>query len=188
MGLSNITVSHQVEGEYTLVELLDLLGSSSKVKSTLKDLEAATKLATKAKQDLEKAEAQRDIDNTRAIEDSKARSVSLQAVADKATEAQRKLVNARSVKANNLKIHEQELDERQNVLMEFEAAAKVMKAELEKGLEDLAADRGVFDKTVAKAEKEIKKDMKAAEKYRQEALQIRREADDKVEAMQRVLS
>ena len=38
------------------------------------------------------------------------------------------------------------------------------------------------------AQKEIKKDLKAAEKYRQDALKIRRESDDKVAAMKKLVA
>lgn len=189
MGISSkFNVHAEVEGDYTLAELLDLLGSPKKTKDALADLENATKKSTTALKALENAESQRQANIKRdTAERDKLEAEFMEAQA-KAEEAQRKLVNAKSKKRDDLKAREDDLNDRQNAFDLFESAARVMKQEYEKGLEDLAADRAVFEETVAKAQKEIAKDMKAAEKYRQQALQIRREADDKVEAMKKALA
>ena len=57
MGLSsNINVSANVEDNYTLSELMELLGSSKKLKDSLLELEAAATKADKSLKALAKAE------------------------------------------------------------------------------------------------------------------------------------
>lgn len=59
---SNLKVTSDVDGEYTLVELLDLLGSPTKVKTALAELEKSARADTKAYKTLVAAEAKRQTD------------------------------------------------------------------------------------------------------------------------------
>ena len=188
MGLNTIRVNTEVDGEYTLPELLDLLGSPKKLKEALSELTNATKKADAATKAIATAEAQRQATIKVDTSERDKREAEAMVAESRATDAQHKLVNAKSKKRDELNERESRLLVAEMELLEHAKIADEKDAVLKKGLEDLAADRAVFDETVAKAQKEINKDMKAAEKYRQDALQIRRESDDKVEAMRKALA
>ena len=59
---SNINVTSDVEGTYTLAELLDLLGSPKRLKDVLAELEKATKADTEAYEILKTTEAKRQVE------------------------------------------------------------------------------------------------------------------------------
>lgn len=188
MGLNTIRVTNEVDGEYTLPELLDLLGSPKKLKEALSELKNAAKKADAATKAIAKAEAQRQATIKADTSERDKREADAVAAESKAIDAQRKLATAKSKKRDELNERESRLLVAEMELIEHAKIADEKDTVLKNGLADLAADRIVFEETVAKAQKEINKDMEAAEKYRQDALQIRRESDDKVEAMRKALA
>ena len=167
MGLSsNINVSANVEDNYTLSELMELLGSSKKLKDSLLELETAATKADKSLKALAKAE---NIRKTNVLADnSKKNELQAECVirVAKAEQAEAKLLSSKKAK----------------------------KAELEQAVQEFKAQQELCEQAKASlaereaAKKEIAKDVKAAEKYRQQALTIKREADDKVAAMKKLVA
>lgn len=183
MGVSRLSVSHDVEGEYTLLELLALLGAPKKAQEVLKQLEESTRRNNLSIRELNKREADR---SAQVIAD-KADLGKIMEQADdrvkKAVSAESRVVAARTSKRDEMDRIGREIESSKDHLRILETDLLARETKLAKSEEFLEGQHRVLKEELETARKEIAKDVKAAEKYRQEALKIRREADDKVEAM-----
>jgi hypothetical protein len=188
MGLSStLTISSEADG-YTLAELLDLLGSPKKLKEALGELEAASKHSTKLAKDLAKAESQR---QAAVLADTQAK-LAMQEECDvrvaKAEAAEARLVVAKNNKKTELAQALADANEKLEAANAKETDLSTREAALKRKESNVDKEYARMEDINDAAQKEIAKDMKAAEKYRQQALKIRREADDKVEAMKKLVA
>jgi len=189
MGLSsNINVSASVKETYTLLELMDILGSSKKLKDSLLELETATGKADKSLKAITKAETVRKV---AVIADTLAKQ-EIQSECDirvvKAETAEAKLVVSKNNKKKELAEAEASAKAEQLICEETKASLFAREIAIAQAEVNIAADRKRMKAEHEAAKKEIDKDVKAAEKYRQQALTIKRESDDKVAAMKKLVS
>ena len=189
MGLSsNINVSANVEDNYTLSELMELLGSSKKLKDSLLELEAAATKADKSLKALAKAE---NIRKTNVLADnSKKNELQAECVirVAKAEQAEARLLSSKKTKKAELEQAVQEFKAQQELCEQAKASLAEREAAIKRAESNSALERKRATDEREAAKKEIAKDVKAAEKYRQQALTIKREADDKVAAMKKLVA
>mgnify|MGYP003633330158 CR=1 FL=1 len=188
MGLSsNINISASVEESYTLSELMELLGSSKKLKDSLLELEAAAVKTDKSLKALAKAE---DVRKASVLADTVAkREMQAECVirVAKAEQAEAKLTTSKNIKKIELAQASEEARSQQILCEQAQSNLAEREAVIKQAETNALSERKreVAEREAAK--KEIAKDVKAAEKYRQQALTIKREADDKVAAMKKLI-
>jgi hypothetical protein len=189
MGLSNkLTINSDIDGEYTLLELLEMLGSPAKVKTALSDMESAFRKLGKRQKEVDSSQASYE---AKILKERDEITASLKALDEKAAKilaSENRLTKDREAKTATFKNREVEVSELEEAAKAKTAELAAREKEIARRESNLAGERKRMEEAQEAADKEITKDMKAAEKYRQQALKIRREADDKVEAMKKLVA
>tara|TARA_R110000803_G_scaffold61928_1_gene122023 strand:- start:25 stop:591 length:567 start_codon:yes stop_codon:yes gene_type:complete len=188
MGLSStLNVHADVEG-MELSELLNLLGSPKKLKESLSELEAASKRSSKLAKDLAKSVAEHSANVIRNNAVFEAQLAEADARVNKATAAEAKLAVAKNTKRTELEQAEASALAEKEELKVLQVDLHTREMAVSRKEENVNAEYARMEDINDAAQKEIKKDLKAAEKYRQDALKIRRESDDKVAAMKKLVA
>jgi len=163
MGISKVGVD--TESDLSLSELLELVGDPKKAKKALAEMAEATRQSEAAAKAAEAAQ-----DGVRrerkALEDE-----------DRALDAKRDAIAKREARIEGI-----------------DADATEREARLQQGLKDLRAGqaalvsaRETFDKGIGAAEKKAERDLADARELRDQALLVARDAEDRMEAMRKVL-
>jgi DNA repair exonuclease SbcCD ATPase subunit len=184
---SNINVTSDIEG-YTLAELLDLLGSSSKVKSALSDIEKAARKNTTALKALNKAEADR---QASVLSDNAKREKEITAIS-----ADRDALKAAWAKLDaDSTSREASIHTARQALKKEKGAAASQEADVARSLKSVAdartaleLDRKHLDAQVAEALEEANQIKESADNDREAAKRMLAEANAKVAEMRKLVA
>jgi len=182
-----LQVSSEVDN-YTLAELLDLLGSPKKVKDTLADLEKASKRANKAIEELTKAENDRD---NKTDAENRKREKEIDAI-HKDREA---LAVAWAKLEADTAAHNKRSQEDREALRRDQEEFKLKEVQLAKATEyventrdQLAIDQEKVGGMVAEARRNAVADRKASEKAKADAKRLNPEANRKMAEMRNLVA
>jgi chromosome segregation ATPase len=182
-----LNVSSEVDN-YTLVELLDLLGSPKKLKDALANLEAVSRKTNKSLKDLTKA--QNDFDNG-ADAENRRRGEEIDAI-QKDQEALAKAWDKldEDTKTNNARKHEanKALKRDREALDTLEAKLKKEGEFLENARAHLGREKENVDGQVAEARRDATADRKAAETAKDDAKRLNTEANRKLADMRKLVA
>ena len=185
---SNINVTSDVEGTYTLAELLDLLGSPKRLKDVLAELEKATKADTEAYEILKTTEAKRQVEMA---QDSAQRLVDL----EKLSKSTKVLEEAKEKLVEDTAASNAEISKARSNLRDDEAKFKNQVAATAGAVEALKVERKSLDEERELLLTQSVKEREVAEQYRvegekahDEAKKVLAEAEAKVAEMRKVLS
>ena len=183
MSISNITVTSNVDGNYTLAELLELLGSSAKTKKALASLEDATKTSAAALKATAKARQAFDATILGHNQDV-ARDFAALAAKLSALEGEEAKVKAAKEDATE---HEAAVKDMKQKIAAYEADLKARERGLEHKINSLVLERKEFEANRANALDDAEYEKAKGLKMQAAAKKAMAKAEEKVAALKKAL-